>query len=260
MQRVHLFEFEDLRWFPGIFRRSITDLLTYQIANLGIYDATVGKLQEVLDKTGHDTIVDLCSGSGGPLPALREKLSRELQREIHLVLTDKYPNLEAFKAAQTRCITGVEESVDATQVGQKFQGFRTLFTAFHHFTPQQAKQILQDAVDAQMPIGVFEITERKPASLMTLLVAPITCLIFSLFLRPFRFSRFFWTYIIPVIPLLYTWDGLVSNLRSYTKEEWLDMTKDLKNNNFSWMTGQVISRFHIKVSYLIGYVKEKGEK
>ncbi|MCI0382495.1 MAG: hypothetical protein L0207_05550 [Chlamydiae bacterium] len=252
--RLHLFEFEDLKWMPKIFRRFITDLLTYQINHFGIYEATIGKLVEILDKTGHDTIIDLCSGSGGPALGVREKASKAVGRDIRLVLTDKYPNLEAFAAIKEKHVTSISESVDAVKVSQRLKGMRTVFTAFHHFKPEQAQGILKNAVDGCMPIGIFEITERKLVSLMTLIIAPITSLIFSLFIRPYKVSRFFWTYVIPIIPLLYTWDGLISNMRTYTKQEWLEMTNQFQDQ-FTWETGELISRFHIKITYLIGYPK-----
>lgn len=256
--RFHLFEFEDLTWLPKTFRRLITDLLSYQINRFGIYEATISKLIEVLDKTGHNTIIDLCSGSGGPAISIREKASKATGRDIRLVLTDKYPNLEAFAKIKEEHVTTIKESIDAVEVGQRLVGMRTLFTAFHHFKPDQAQSILQSVVDAKMPIGIFEITERKPGSLMTLIVAPITCLIFSLFIRPYKISRFFWTYVVPIVPIIYTWDGLVSNIRTYTKEEWHEMTEKYKDR-FVWETGELISKFHIKVSYLVGYPKIENE-
>lgn len=259
-RKWHLFEFEDLPWLPKVFRSCITDLLTYQINHLGIYSATISKISEILNKTGHDTIVDLCSGSGGPAPFVRNELSQALDREIKLVLTDKYPNLKAFEAAKTsHSITSIAESVDATQVLPHLKGMRTMFTAFHHFKPKEAQQILKNVAHAQMPIAIFEITERTPISFLTLIIAPITCLIFSLMIRPRTLSRFFWTYLIPVIPFIYTWDGLISNLRTYKKQEWLEMTRELDHNGYTWEVGEVISRFHIKVSYLIGYPKNRKE-
>ncbi len=254
LPRLHLFEFEDLRWMPKLFRRFITDLLTYQINRFGIYETVTDKVVEVLNKTGQDTLVDLCSGSGGPAIGIREKAAAATGRDIRLILTDKYPNVAAFTSIRQKGVTPITESVDALKVDSRLKGLRTLFTAFHHFKPEQAQGILKNAVDGQMPIGVFEITERKFASFLTLLIAPITCLIFSFTIRPRKMSRWFWTYVIPVIPFLYTWDGLVSNLRTYTRQEWHQMTKKLPDT-FTWETGELISKFHIKITYLIGYPK-----
>jgi len=251
--RLHFFEFEDLKWLPNRFRQYITDLLAHQMKFLGIYDSTVPKLEEVLTKTGHDTLVDLCSGSGGPAPSIRTKIAASMGKEIRLVLTDKYPNLEVFNSIQEPYIATITQSVDATKVLPELKGVRTMFTAFHHFKPEQARHILQDAIDAEMPIGIFEITERKPISLMTLIIAPITCLFFSLMIRPRKIGRFFWTYLVPVIPFLYTWDGLISNFRTYTRQEYLEMIDQLTGKKFRWEVGEVTSKFHIKVTYLIGY-------
>ncbi len=253
--RMHLFEFEDLTWLPNTFREAITDLLTYQISHFGIYNAAAPKIAEVLQKTSQKNIVDLCSGSGGPALGVQKEVSKILGENVHLTLSDKYPNVKVFRTIKNPDVTAITESVDVIKNVSIASGVRTIFTAFHHFKPSQAKAILQNAVDANMSIAIFEITERKAASLMTLLVAPLTCLFFTLFLRPFKLSRFIWTYLLPVIPILYTWDGLISNLRSYTKDEWLEMTKQLKDNDYTWETGELISKFHIKVFYLIGCPK-----
>ncbi|WP_316355599.1 hypothetical protein [Candidatus Neptunichlamydia sp. REUL1] len=257
--RFHLFEFEDLRWLPKFLRGYITDLLTYQIVDFGIYKSAIPKIAEVLDKSGQDTLVDLCSGSGGPSPGIIEELSLMLKKNISLFLTDKFPNKKAFLRMKSSSVTPVLESVDAQSVPIHLDliGMRTLFTSFHHFKPKKAQKILQDSVNKQMPIGIFEITERKLGSLLTLFIAPITCLIFSLFIRPRKIGRFFWTYVIPIVPILYTWDGLISNLRTYSKNELIKMTSDIETgeSSYHWETGELISRFHIKVNYLIGCPK-----
>lgn len=257
--RVHLFEFEDLWWFPKFLRGYITDLLTHQIVNLGIYQSAVPKIEKVLKESGHNTIVDLCSGSGGPSISIAKELNALSDKNIRVYLTDKFPNKKLFKKIEDASVFPVLESVDAQNVPPHLglNGMRTLFTSFHHFKPKAAQKILQDCVDQQMPIGIFEITERKLASLLTLIIAPLTCLLFSLFLRPRKLGRFFWTYLIPIIPILYTWDGIVSNLRTYSKKELMKMANEIKTKDCSyfWETGELISKFHIKVNYLIGYPK-----
>ena len=155
MGRLHLFEFEDLKWLPKIFRRFITDLLAYQMDRFGIYHAAHEKIEEV---------------------------SLGLRRNINLVLTDKYPNVEAFETLRQSYVQPITASVDAAKVLPHLKGFRTMFTAFHHFKPEQARNILQDAVHANMPIGIFEITERKAASFMTLLDIYYSCYSFDVYM------------------------------------------------------------------------------
>ncbi len=50
------------------------------------------------------------------------------------------------------------------KVPRELKGFRTMFTSFHHFPPEEARAILQNAVDAGEGIGIFEITRRAPSN------------------------------------------------------------------------------------------------
>jgi len=263
-KRFHLFEFEDLGKFPAFLRAYVTDLLTYQINHFQIYKPLQKKFKEVLEKTDNNKIVDVCSGSGGPVLQIVSDLDEKRGSKnppLSVYLTDKYPNCSVFKEVKAKHIYPIFESVDARDLPQKFRGFRTLFTSFHHFKPKDAKQILHSATNALDPIGVFEITERSLASFLTLVIGPLTALYFTFFLRPFTLGRLFWTYIIPVVPLLFAWDGLVSNLRSYTPEEMLAMAKEVdKEKKYSWEVGKVRSKFHILITYLIGIPKNKQSR
>jgi hypothetical protein len=40
-------------------------------------------------------------------------------------------------------------------------GLRSVFNAFHHFNPREARAVLESAVQAWQPIGIFEIPERS---------------------------------------------------------------------------------------------------
>ncbi|NJQ98316.1 MAG: hypothetical protein HC784_13390 [Hydrococcus sp. CSU_1_8] len=136
MKRIQLFEFEDLDWFPSQFRQIITDFLQYQLVIWNIYSAIVPKIKEVMQKTGYDRIVDLCSGSGGELLQIQENLSKQESYPISALLTDKYPNVEAFKRISEVSkgqIDYISEPVDATNVPENLTGFRTIIRLFTIF-------------------------------------------------------------------------------------------------------------------------------
>lgn len=68
-----------------------------------------------------------------------------------------------------------------------------------------------DAVNKKRGIGIFEMQERSLFTiLMMLILAPGAWLLTPL-IRPFKFGRFFWTYIIPLVPLVLTIDGKKKN-------------------------------------------------
>ena len=59
--------------------------------------------------------------------------------------------------------------------------------------------------------------------LIPLLLTPIYLWIATPFIRPFRWRRLFWTYVVPLVPLTCWWDGLVSQFRAYTPSELEDL-------------------------------------
>ncbi len=255
MARLHVFEWEDQPWFPAIFRNFITDHLEFH-GRLA-YAPAMQKLAEQLESTGHSRVVDLCSGGGGPLPALQPELSRRRGEPVNIVLTDLYPNIEAFREiekASNGAITYRAESTSAMDCPEDLDGFRTIFTALHHFRPAGARRILGDAMTKCRPIASFEASERK---LLALITIPLTMLIGSFLLTPFlgrlSFGRLFFTYVIPLAPLFFTWDAVVSCLRTYSPAELRELTRDLTDENYSWETGQIATSMYL-VPYNITYV------
>jgi hypothetical protein len=77
------------------------------------------------------------------------------------------------------------------------------------------------------------------------------------FIRPFHWNRLLWTYLIPLIPLICWWDGLVSQWRAYTVEELLELTQGL--HDYDWTAGRVpIKGLVGHVTYLSGIPRAWG--
>ena len=78
------------------------------------------------------------------------------------------------------------------------------------------------------------------------------------FIRPFKFWRIVFTYLIPIVPLFVLWDGLVSVLRTYSGEEIKKMASEIDNgDSFIWETGTMKSG-QITVQYALGYPRDKN--
>ena len=256
MKRLHLIEIHEQGWCPGAVRKAETDYLQFTIAATKPYAAMVPILASALQRTGTQQVLDLCSGAAGPWLWLHPVLA-ERGVNVSVCLTDKYPNREAFGGASrptAQAITYHPEPVDATRVPGELPGFRTMFTAFHHFRPEQARAVLADAVRQRQGIAVFEATQRDALALvLTLLVVPLMVLFMTPFIRPFRWSRLLWTYLVPVLPIVTLFDGLVSCLRTYSVQELRDLTAPLDANDYCWDIGTVKGKMApIPVTYLIG--------
>ena len=117
----------------------------------------------------------------------------------------------------------------------------------------QAEAILRDAWERGRGIGIFEVTERSLAGLAQTMMGPLSTLMLTPFVRPYRFSRLVFTYAVPIVPALFLFDGLVSNLRTYTQDELRAMTRSLQRDDYRWEIGQVKHwLLPTKVTYLIG--------
>jgi hypothetical protein len=139
-------------------------------------------------------------------------------------------------------------------VPKELDGFRTIFSSFHHFDKNSAVKVLQNAVDSNAPIGIFEAAERKWLYIFgVLLSTPIFTFACSLFFKPFKWSRVFYTYIIPLIPFFALSDGIVSMLRIYNPEELIELTKLTTSKNYIWKSGTIKNKLGTKVTYLVGY-------
>jgi hypothetical protein len=262
MGRMHLIEIQDQPWFPRFLRDYITEALQL-IFNVGtLYLPIVDRLQKALRDTRACRVLDLCSGAGGPWLWLCQLLEQEGYVPIDIWLTDRYPPARAFdleRIASRNRIHFHTAPVDATKAPVDLNGFRTLFTSFHHFRPQEARAILQDAVNKQQGIGIFEVPGRRLLTILLVFVIPVADLLLVPFMRPFQWSRFIFSYLIPVIPIVLWFDGIVSCMRTYSPRELGELTAGLSANGYRWDIGEEKgSLFPLPVTYLIGFPNQTG--
>jgi len=255
--RIHLFEFEDLPWFPNSIREGETDYLRYLLNAVDFYKPIIPIISQTLNEIGENRIIDLCSGGGGAIEQIYTGLHENSKEKISITLSDKFPNNNAYKHLKEKSngeIDFKEFSVDATDVPKDIKGFRTMFSAVHHFSPYTIKAVLKNSVDNNSGIGLFDGGDKNIFTILgIILFHPIAFLICTPFFKPFRFSRLFFTYMIPLIPLTTVWDGCVSILRLYRPDELLNLTKEIGDNNYVWKSGKMKNKFGMNVTYLIGY-------
>ena len=234
--RVHLVEIHDLPSCPPSLRDALTDFLAFTANLAGAYDPVAPLLRRALARTGAHRIIDLCSGAGGPWRTLAAQVG------VPVVFTDLYPHGDTVVR------------VDARSVPAALDGFRTVFTAFHHFRPVEARAILADAVQRRQGIGVFEIARRAPFEIGVVALTWLGTLAAAPFIRPWRWSRLLWTYLPPALPVVGTFDGIVSCLRTYSKPELRELVRGL--DTYDWDIGDFRGRWSpLRGSYLIGVPK-----
>ncbi len=255
MRRVHLFEIEDQPWCPRPVRDGGTDWLHFMADTHRAFNAIAPKLLDAMRRFGRNRIVDLCSGGGGPWLSLMPLLARSGNVDVRL--TDLYPNRTVLRCIQVGSIGRIgywPEPVDATNVPDELDGVRTLFNAFHHFRPRQAQAILADAVRKRRPIVVVEGADNRLLGILFILLMPLAMLALTPRIRPFRWSRILLTYVLPAIPLLGLFDGIVSMLRIFSPPELREMVAEIPGQEtFEWDIGTLPVRGSpIGLTYLVG--------
>lgn len=261
MKRIHLFEIEDMSWFPNWLRICLTRLINVMHGLWKTSDVIAELVAKVLKKTNTNQIVDLCSGSGGPMldviKALEEKHGL---KNIQLTLTDLYPNTDMAKVineGDNKAISYKTTPVDATKVKGELKGLRTMIGSFHHIAPENARKILQSTQDSGQPICIFEMSDNAAPIILGFIALPINfimTLLITPFVRPLTLQQLVFTYMIPIIPICFAWDGAVSNMRTYTLNDMDELLEGLTDTDkYEWEKGAIDGA--MKKLYLLGYPK-----
>jgi hypothetical protein len=258
--RLELFEIHDRPWFPDFLRREVLDALQMILERTDAYRPIAGRLHQALNSSGAHEVLDLFSGAGGPWPSLVRILQSEGTPAIEVFLTDKFPNVSNGGCTEAGCANGIRflsDPIDAAAIPERLQGFRTIFSSFHHFNREQAGRFLRDSAERGEGVGVFEVASRHTFTLLSILMIPLANWLFAPFRRPFRWSRMLWTYVVPIVPAVLLIDGLISCLRAYSLVELRSMTAGVSCSNYEWQIGEE-SNHHLplRVTYLVGCPKK----
>jgi hypothetical protein len=259
VRRRQLVEIEDLAWCPRAVRDGGTDWLGFMANTTRLFSAVAPKIRAGMDATGTSSVLDLCSGGGGPWLTLEPELAKS--GPVNVVLSDLYPNIEALSDLRTRSRgrLGFQTTpVDATDVPAELDGVRTMFNAFHHFPPEAARSILADAVAKGRAIAVFEGTNHRAIGFLAMPLQVPAILLLTPFVRPFRWSRLVFTYGFPLIPFLVLFDGTVSLLRLYLEDELRELVAGIPGHErFEWDIGSTTALgMPVGLTHLVGVPKQ----
>jgi hypothetical protein len=250
MARMHWFELEDQPWWPRPWREMMTDYLRTAAEVALPYDILLPLMHRGLEPLDSHRIVDLCAGAGGAPLALQSVLAKD-GLDVEVIATDLFPNVPAFERLG---VPHVKEPVDATCVPEELSGMRTVFNALHHFRPELIRQMFEDATAKRQSFLGIEVVQRSVPALVAMVPTPLFVMALTPIMRPFRWDRFLWTYLLPVVPVATWFDGTMSCLRSYTKGELEGLTDGLRGDGYTWEVGSVkVPWTPASLTYVLGH-------
>mgnify|MGYP003664451736 CR=1 FL=1 len=250
MKRIQLFEFEDLHWFPSWLRADMTKLIVVLQKMMGVTSVLSKLIADILIKNKIRHIVDLGSGAGGVMPDVLRNIHQDYGlEEVDLTMSDQYPDrkvIASFNMMADNCIRYAEKPLDATNLRNAPDGLKTMVNCFHHMPPKQAISILKSAESNNQPLLIYEIAENNIPLLIWWLLLPLSLVILMImvlfmtpFVKPLTWKQLFFTYVIPIIPICYAWDGQASLPRMYTLKDMDILLEGLGSKRYRWEKGIV---------------------
>lgn len=203
------------------------------------------------DENADWKVVDFCSGSGGPTPYIETHLNSKRAKTglppVPFFLSDLYPNLDAWivHASRSADLSFIPDPVDATnppfaaisastpgdkeaarERGLEHDGrkvLRLFCLAFHHFDDESAQRVVRSTMDTSDAFVILELQERRVGSLLLMTLELGLLFLMAVFWYPRDWVYLFFTYVVPVLPPMHAFDGMVSCLRTRTFEEFVDL-------------------------------------
>ena len=204
MAIVRLPELEDSPYFPSALRRLQVEFIGWMVRFFRVYQPLVPLLRKHALALPGGAIIELGAGSGQVwMPYLMDL------KPLRLVLTDKFPQSLPPENGEYETI---QEPVDALEPFPQ-PGMRVFCNAFHHFGPEEQIRIAR--LHAPHGLCIAEILQPTLLDFLKILLSTtLGVLLFTPWVKPFRWSRLLFTYLIPLGLLSICWDGLVSVLKS----------------------------------------------
>ncbi|MCJ1457096.1 hypothetical protein MMC28_007462 [Mycoblastus sanguinarius] len=172
----------------------------------------------------------------------------EEEQGVDFVMTDIHPHLLAWEKAAKKSdhLLYVPTPVDAGAAPRDLLAlanttlpipnpdprknknkkiFRLFSLAFHHFDTPLAAKIMRNTLETHDGFAIFELQGRDVGNLFTVLMLGPLLWAGSWYWFWGQWGHLFWTYVLPVVPAVVVFDGLVSCLRTRRAGEVMELVE-----------------------------------
>lgn len=224
MKRKHAPQFTNAKWFPKFLTTCIYEFMTWFVGKVNAAKPFMPVIEEGLRYSNKLVILDKKCGAG--FETVTDLIDKKIERNF----------------------------VDAQNFSGKEQGLYLSVNAFHQFKPNEAKAILTKVAQHKQPIVVVEGNNDSLWQVfgMTVIV-PLTVILTAPFVKPFRFERIIFTYLIPVLPLVTFFDGFMALFKLYAPVDLDELTASINAPDYHWKSGKLPNGRGGKIIYLIGH-------
>lgn len=230
MKRVHIPQISNQTWFPSFLRQHIHEFMTWFVGKVGAAKPFMPIIEEGLQYA--DQIIEIKQTVGAGFETIIPYLDPAISR--------KTIGLDNFSTHE--------------------KGLYVSVNGFHQLKEAEAHNLLEEIAKSRNPVALVEGNNDSLWQVfgMTIIV-PLTVLLTAPFVKPFRFSRLIFTYLIPILPLVTFIDGAIALTRLYAPADLDELTGNIKESNYTWRSGKLDNGRGGKIIYLLGYPEEEHE-
>lgn len=224
MKRKQAPQITNSSWFPDLLTRCVHEFMTWFVNKVKAAQPFMPVIEEGLQQADRIVVIDKKCGAGF------ETVDRLIDDKIKRV----FVNAENFTASE--------------------EGLYLSVNSFHQFSVDEAKDILKQISQNKQPVVIVEGNNDSLWQVfgMTVIV-PLTVLLTAPFVKPFRFERIIFTYLIPVLPFVTFFDGFMALFKLYAPKDLDELTASISTEGYSWRSGKLDNGRGGKIIYLIGY-------
>ncbi len=238
MKTRYAFEFCDHAKTPHPIRKTLLEILeTCNQQFRPYYQEVSNDILDICDKEGLTSVVELGAGTA---PITRELACDSRATNLKLIPCDLYPETQVWEELEKEFpgqVESVSEPVDFLQPRDwPEKSLLVLVAAFHHIPPKLRPLFLKTQSESGERVAVFEPLRKTPFSMALTIFAIFPALLLPILKirRPGRLRRVLWCWLVPVVPLMFMWDGIVSCLRQWNPEEWEANLQEQLADDHTW--------------------------
>ncbi len=224
MKAHYGFEFCDQSWVPRGARECLFEIMDALNSGLRSFNGQVADTVFQLARDHHlGTVIELGAGRA---PVTSELAKHDQSLGLKLVACDLVPNEDAYRNLAQRFpdrVFPIFTPVDITQHQPALQQAVLVLAGVMHHIPFELRPSVINALSRTDSVAaVFEPLRRTWLSMFMAALSffPALLLPLTFFSRAGKMRRFFWCWIVPIVPFMFAWDGVSSCLRQWTPEEW----------------------------------------
>lgn len=259
-QKLFIYECNDSPHCPQFIRESILEVLGNSIRDAGVYEKLAPRFIDFCTKHHIKNILEIGAGSGESTAVFVDAVFRHQQKPPHIYISDLLPMHEVMKATAARypdVLTPLEDSLDIRNAAvAPVHDMRMVLSAFHHFDPDVVRSFFKDAREQQLAIFIAEPFTNSLRAFFPLFLHGFTSLARNgVQSSKMRFVKFFFTFLLPLIPMCLLWDGLVSMIRMYDKKGFMEIVETLpeSESGYQWHYEEVKVPLGGTASLFTGY-------